>query len=639
MRINTVRLIFALLTLSFLSGCSPTPPKNVPVEPNASMNTEALEAYVADLVLQARNASTAERPALLMRAASTLLQNGESDWAYNLLQSIDAYSIGDYSYLEYADLYTQAAIGSGHFINARNALKAPRLNALWEQLPSAKQSELLARQASVESLLGDYKQSLEARFALGQQLTDNQLRDENNQAIWSDLLHLPLQELDQLQQGAPTTQRGWAELAYISRNNAANLSQQLQQVQQWQKRWPEHPASIQLPSDLQLLHELIAQQPRQIALLLPQKGRLAGAAEAVRDGFLSAYFNQSDNEQRPIVRHYDTSTEDINSIFDRAISEGAELVIGPLAKEQVEIIAQREQLPVPVLALNYREATATATAPEADSRPMPAPLAAGPTLFTPSLYQFGLAAEDEAAQIAQFAYLQGHKRAMIIAPDIDWAERSVARFEQEWRSKGGAIVLDSRYIGAGDFSEVIKTAMLIQDSELRHRQLRDIILTNMEFEPRRRSDIDVIFLIATPTEARQIKPTLAFHYAGDIPVIATSQIYTGEDNPKGDRDLNGIRFSSLPWLFSDEEEARDIHKFADAPASYNRLHALGADAFHLYQRLPQLSRLPQTRVDGATGSLQLNSDNRIVRQAIWAEFRNGVAERLAMQSIIAAEND
>lgn len=139
----------------------------------------------------------------------------------------------------------------------------------------------------------------------------------------------------------------------------------------------------------------------------------------------------------------------------------------------------------------------------------------------------------------------------------------------------------------------------------------------------------MIFLIADPAQARQIKPTLAFHYAGNIPVYATSHIYSGVPNPGVDRDLNGIRFNTMPWLFdSQSPEKKMIDQNTQSSAIYSRLHAMGVDAFRLYPRLPQLAQVPEMRLYGATGALRLLPDGRIEREQIWVRMRNGLAQPL-----------
>ncbi len=51
---------------------------------------------------------------------------------------------------------------------------------------------------------------------------------------------------------------------------------------------------------------------------------------------------------------------------------------------------------------------------------------------------------------------------------------------------------------------------------------------------------------------------------------------------------------------------------------------MGADAYRLHQWLSLLKTLPDTEIRGATGSLSLGEDNRVVRQQPWARFQRGV---------------
>ena len=140
----------------------------------------------------------------------------------------------------------------------------------------------------------------------------------------------------------------------------------------------------------------------------------------------------------------------------------------------------------------------------------------------------------------------------------------------------------------------------------------------------------MIFMTASPTQGRQIKPSLLLNYASHIPVYATSSLYTGDADAVNNEDLNGIVFTTLPWIFDNNPEKQSIAQNSKSSAIYGRLHALGADAFHLYVNLSQLQQSPQTRVDGATGSLQLNSFGRIEREQIWATFKEGIAVPLSI---------
>lgn len=353
----------------------------------------------------------------------------------------------------------------------------------------------------------------------------------------------------------------------------------------------------------------ILKQPQKVALLLPLQGRLAEAGEAVRDGFYAAYYQAlSRNHQTPSIKLYDTS-KGAQTAYQLASADGAELIIGPLDKEDVKQVSQLPQLTVPLLSLNYPD-------------PQPA---------TPiqNLYQFGLAVEDEARQIARQGIKEGHKNALIVAPAIDWSDRSAQAFSDEWQKLGGTLIGRTTFTDQDRFSQSIKSTLLIDESQARSTLLQQQLNTKFEFTPRRRADVDMIFMAVTPTQGRQVMPTLAFHYANNIPVYATSNVYSGNADAINNDDLNGVLFNTLPWLFDDNNpEKQSITQHTKSSSVFSRLHALGADAYHLYAHLPQLQQAPDTHIMGATGLLRLLPDGRIEREEMWARFVNGLVEAM-----------
>ena len=156
----------------------------------------------------------------------------------------------------------------------------------------------------------------------------------------------------------------------------------------------------------------------------------------------------------------------------------------------------------------------------------------------------------------------------------------------------------------------------------------------MEFTPRRRNDIDFIFLLANPRQGRQINPTLAFHFADDIPVYSMPSIYDGEDNQAENRDLNGIVFADAPWILSPKSELNNSieENLRKKRGALKRLRALGIDSFRLYARLNQFYDGDTVSIRGATGLLTVSENQIINRKLETAEFINGLATPYSLES-------
>jgi outer membrane PBP1 activator LpoA protein len=608
---NTLSILLIATFALGLASCSSNPPEpGKRKQPPAKTQPATISA--SKLLDMANQAQSPERESLVLQAAQVYIEAGKFSRARDLLVDMNTDELPDQAYIKHTDLLSTVALQEGSNFLAHGILTKPRLEQQWSNMEPQTEVSLREKRAQVFALLGEAQNSVAERIQLTS-LIDNKTQLQTNQdALWQNLMSIPFAELQRLSQDEQgQAARGWYSLAVINKNNQIDLEQQREQLQLWLRDWKQHPAHDNLPSDLRLLQSLIEQQPQQIALLLPMQGKLAEAGEAVRDGFFATYFQAlSNGRHTPEVRQYDSSG-DVITAYQQAVADGADLIIGPLDKEKVTELSLMPSLEVPLLALNYP-----------DSQPAE-PLK--------GFYQFGLAVEDEARQVARQAFLEGHRQAMVIIPSQEWSERSALAFTDEWEKLGGIVVNRTQFQSGANYSGLVKDAMLIEQSQIRTREMQELLGIPLQSSPRSRSDVDMIFLIANPAQARQIKPTFAFHYAGKIPVYSTSQVYSGQPNPKADRDLNGIRFNTMPWLFdTTSKEKQAVAQHTKSAAVYGRLHALGADAFRLYARLPQLEQVPDMRIYGATGALHMLSDRRIEREQIWVRFRNGDAQPLPM---------
>ncbi len=334
----------------------------------------------------------------------------------------------------------------------------------------------------------------------------------------------------------------------------------------------------------------VAQPRGSVALLLPLSGALSATAEAVRDGFLAGYFS---DRARAQVRIYDVGAGDelLVSAYQRALNEGASFIVGPLRKESVAQLA-RMNPPVPVLGLNFLDSG---------------------TGVPFNFFQMGLAPEDEARSAADDAASRGLRRAVALVPDSEWGQRTLVAFEQRLRAQGGVVVRAERYPqSVADQSKLIRSLMGVAASEERHRALTGIIGVKSEFEPKRRGDIDLIFLGARAQDARLLGPQFRFQRAGDLPIYATALIYDG----RTDADRSGIRFCDAPWVIGDAliwaPQRAEVETLASERAQ-PRLHALGRDAYRVASSLLRGELRIGDSIDGASGRLSWSNGGVIER--------------------------
>lgn len=317
------------------------------------------------------------------------------------------------------------------------------------------------------------------------------------------------------------------------------------------------------------------------ALLLPLSGSFAASAEAVRDGYLAAHFR---NGAAGRVRVYDVgsaaSADATLSAYAQALREGAAVVVGPLRKESVAAMAQQGAPAVPVLALNYMDETQMAP---------------------PRFLQFGLAPEDEARTAAEHAAGQGLRRAIVLSPGSDWGERTYTAFRQRFQALGGQVAEVSRYpVNQKDFSATVRN-----------------LLRTQKDAGTRRTDVDLVFVVARNIDARLIGAMLRFYYAGNLPIYTTAAAYGG----KPDNDTAGMRFCDMPWVLAPGSFAAERAEAAELPAQRRepRLFAFGYDAQAIAATLhpgASLSRMP-----GMTGMLSVGGNGAIRRGLQCAEIR------------------
>jgi outer membrane PBP1 activator LpoA protein len=391
---------------------------------------------------------------------------------------------------------------------------------------------------------------------------------------------------------------GWLALAPLVTRTGQELRRALLT---WRQTYTDHPAAGGL------LAELLAEQrgtawPAHIALLLPLSSPQREAALAIRDGFMAAHL-RGPHGVGTTVRVYDTA-QGGQQAYLKAQLDGADFIVGPLLKPEVDQIIGQAGF-VPTLALNFATKQGT---------------------FLRSFYQFALAPEDEARTIAATAAAAGAKTAIAFVPSNARGYQIRDSFRAEFEARGGALVDWSGYEPAlQDFSKPIAALLNVTRSEQRYRRLAANLGEPLQFEPRRRQDIDMIFIVADAGTARLLVPQLRFYSAGDIPTYATSEIFDPASTRRS-ADLNGLIFADTPALIAPDDATSNLTKewssFWPQRTRQMRLYGMGIDAYNLIGALYTADGRAWP-MRGLSGDLSLDDQGRVHRTLPIAEFRNG----------------
>ncbi|MDP6855023.1 MAG: penicillin-binding protein activator [Arenicellales bacterium] len=426
--------------------------------------------------------------------------------------------------------------------------------------------------------------------------------------LWNHLSQLETEQLTLAADPVTThpTDAGWLKLARLYADKGWDLRGLSNSIDQWLKSWPNHPATHHVVPKLLPEGQCTTQEVQQIALLLPLTSAYRGAAEAFRDGF-HALRRRDSNPAKPVLRDYDfgDKIDLVPAYYEQAIRDGADVVIGPLGRAAVARLAGLTELPVPTVLLGATGA----------------PLQSGALAFD-------LSVENDARALAERARAAGFSRAMILQAQTDQQRRAAEAAAARWAELGGTLTARATFpVDISDYSTIMEQLFGFNFSLARARALQNAIgkNTRIRFSPRRRQDIDVVFLLADQAQARLLKPQIDFHRAHKLPVYTLSGVFSGKADAVNDLDLEGVIFADMPWM------VRRGGRFASARQQFtlntpyresvlDRLFALGMDAYALSCFGPQMQQRPGLTYPGATGTLSIDDTGRIDRSPDWLRF-------------------
>ena len=605
------RCLMLALVLSALAGCA-TPdfstwPGTKSERRAVSLATNGQFQDAASVYIGlAGRATGQERDRLSMLAVEQWLNAGDERRARNALREVAIPTSGELLWLWSANA-AALALWDGQPDSALNLLEPMSRLAL----PTAYRARAEALRADAWFQKRDPSLAIRLLTQREAWLDDDSSVLLNRKRLWDGLL---VSDLETLRSAAEMEidpeVRGWLTLGALASATGQQGVGWTHGVIRWQENNSDHPA-IAILSDLELPDSDLLEFPRQIALLLPLSGSNATAGKAIQNGFFGAYFSAVAALQgSQQVRVYDVNDAvSARQAYAVAVENGAEFVVGPLLRRNVNDLAEEILLPVPILTLNFLPDN---------------------YLAPPGLYQFALAPEDEAASAARRAIADGNKLALALVPGNEWGRRLLTSFSTEFESLGGTLLDYRNYQPSNqDFSVEIQGLMALSQSVNRYRRLRANIGGPLQFDPRRRQDADFVFLAANAPAGRMIKSQLKFHYSGDLPVYSTSFVYSMDG--RSNTDLNGLMFADTPWVISPHTWLAALpglyNEYWPAERRLARLHAMGYDAYHLVAKLfgsrTEKFRDLMDEMEGATGRLYLAADGRVHRRLAWAQFQRG----------------
>lgn len=581
---------------------------------------EAASAYFA----AANNYRSPYRERLILQAAELASIFKDTDLTHRYLEPIrNASSLSSENQARFRFVQAQLALNDMNYTEALRLLPQ-RVS----DLPDGLGGKILNARMNAAQASGD-KLSLVQELVLQESTLNLAVeKDLNNDRIWGQVHQLSLAKINEGRKKiSHPIVRGWLDLAYIQKTNRNNETALYSRVKQWQSRHPNHPGNTkannitfepvatttpyggssnastitdspdvtentssdsdtdtkpdteikekinEAPYDKPALDDIkpttspTTQAPppktNHVAVILPLSGNLSSVGSTILNGIKEV-------RSKPI-KVYDSNNADIAQLYEKAVNNGAQFVIGPFHKKNIATLAHNSSLKKPTLALNYVKSNSSTTE---------------------NLYQFGLLPEDEAVQMAQFAINQGQKKVAILSPDSTWGLRLKDAMRTAVIERGGKVIINKTYANSSNDYSYVSKAIGVKESEL-----------------------DAILIVASPTQAQKLYPSLRSEMT-TLPIYATSHVFNGRVNTGGDANLEGLIFTETPWIMD------RIRNNTESSSRYPRLTALGIDAMMLANKLGQITDY-SSALNGRTGRIRLSRDGTLHRTLMWAKFAEG----------------
>lgn len=499
-------------------------------------------------------------------------------------------------------------------------------------------------------------------------LKESAAHQKNIDDTWQMLTRLSPQERRGLVINADeNVLQGWLDLLSAYQDNKQDSDKLQAAIHDWKIRYPQNPAALSLPTQLQ--QAAIQQQDTniRIALFLPLSGQAKVFGEAIRQGFLDAQAGLpspslpienpenlsmadsdsasdgvvsadiSPGEVAPVesatptiqttpvianapintqqVKIYDTASQPLENLLIQAKQDGVNLVVGPLLKPDVVKLVQINTS-LNMLVLNELD----------NAQPHP------------NICYFSLSPEDEAKNAAEHIWQQQKHNPLILVSRGTFGGRIANAFAQEWQKQGGHTVLQQTFGSSAELKQLINRGTGIRLTgtavNVTSNQPTSIAIGDLEI-PQINTDVvpastggsvDAVYIVSTLDELTLIKTMIDMAISSrDKPALyASSRSNQAGVGPDFRLEMEGMQFSDIPLIAETNLPLMQqaASKFAN-DYSLMRLYAMGIDAWSLANQFRQVQLQSDFHLNGASGMLSVQENCTIFRQLSWMKYHQG----------------
>ncbi|HHX8338282.1 TPA: penicillin-binding protein activator [Vibrio alginolyticus] len=594
-RLSVPRILTPVALAITLAACSSGPRQpdgvDVTLEPTQS---------VQNYMIQADSTEGSLQNDWLIMATKAAIQANQFDQAEMLIKRLARQQLTEVQQAEWQLARATIQQKQGNYSQLLQLLNFKP----WWKLPNEQWKDYYLMRADAYQGLNQAFEANRQLVAFGQYASSAEQREISSR-IWMNFGSYSEYELTSLEtEPNEDVLDGWLQLAIYAKTLSGNLSQLKNTLERWLNENPSHPAAIYTPEEIQNILSLDIVKPNNTALLLPLTGKFSPQAQLIRDGFVFAMMNDRNRNPSATLTVIDTNAYNADQIKQRLINENIDFVVGPLEKENVELLhttmdGSENGPTIPALALNIPE----------DVQP------------DSNICYLALSPEQEAAQAAKHLFSEGYNFPLILAPKGSFGERVTEAFNKEWRKYSSNKVAASYFGDKRQLQKDINEVFGLQESKQRIAQMQSLMRIKLETQPRSRRDVDAVYIVARSTELTLIKP---FIEVAINPDAKAPQIFSSSRSNSGGatyEDLTGIIYSDIPLLIDpDPSVTAEMNElWSEQSNMEKRLKALGMDAYKLIGELPQMKVVPGYSVGGQTGILSIDNNCVVQRELSWAE--------------------